>query len=43
MEEAWVLRYAKDISQARRAWLEPRNVLNTLPLDEFLGAVTSKG
>jgi DNA polymerase (family X) len=31
------------ISQARRAWLEPRNVLNTLPLDEFLAAVTSKG
>ena len=30
------------ISQARRAWLEPGNVLNTLPLDEFLTAVTSK-
>jgi DNA polymerase (family 10) len=28
------------ISQARRAWLEPRNVLNTLPLKEFLAAVT---
>jgi DNA polymerase (family 10) len=28
------------ISQARRAWLEPRNVLNTLPLDDFLTAVT---
>ena len=28
------------VSQARRAWLEPRNVLNTLPLDEFLAAVT---
>ena len=26
------------VSQARRAWLEPRNVLNTLPLDEFLAA-----
>ena len=31
------------ISQARRAWLEPRNVLNTLPLKEFLPAITSKG
>jgi DNA polymerase (family 10) len=30
-------------SQARRAWLEPRNVLNTLPLDEFLRAVTDHG
>jgi len=28
------------ISQARRAWLEPGNVLNTLPLDGFLAAVT---
>jgi hypothetical protein len=28
------------VSQARRAWLEPRNVLNTLPLDQFLAAVT---
>jgi len=28
------------ISQARRAWLEPQNVLNTLPLDEFLAQVT---
>ncbi len=28
------------VSQARRAWLEPRNVLNTLPLNEFLAAVT---
>jgi putative hydrolase len=27
------------VSQARRAWLEPRNVLNTLPLKEFLAAV----
>jgi DNA polymerase (family 10) len=31
------------ISQARRAWLEPRNVLNTLPLDEFLKQVRLKG
>ena len=31
------------ISQARRAWLEPGNVLNTLPLNGFLAAVTSKG
>ncbi len=30
------------ISQARRAWLEPGNVLNTLPLAEFLPAVTEK-
>src|SRR4051794_33265261 len=28
------------VSQARRAWLEPRNVLNTLPLNDFLAAVT---
>lgn len=28
------------VSQARRAWLEPRHVLNTLPLDEFLATVT---
>ncbi len=28
------------ISQARRAWFEPRSVLNTLPLKEFLAAVT---
>jgi DNA polymerase (family 10) len=30
------------VAQARRAWLEPKNVLNTLPLDEFLAAVTTK-
>ncbi|MEO6349645.1 MAG: DNA polymerase/3'-5' exonuclease PolX [Candidatus Limnocylindrales bacterium] len=30
------------ISQAQRAWLEPGNVLNTLPLDEFLVAATEK-
>jgi DNA polymerase (family 10) len=29
------------VAQARRAWLEPKNVLNTLPLDEFLPAVTT--
>lgn len=28
------------VSQARRAWLQPANVLNTLPLDDFLAAVT---
>jgi DNA polymerase (family 10) len=28
------------VSQARRAWLEPGNVLNTLPLEGFLAAVT---
>jgi DNA polymerase (family X) len=26
------------IEQARRAWLEPRNVLNTLPREEMLRA-----
>ena len=31
------------ISQARRAWLEPRDVLNTLPVGEFLKAVTKDG
>ncbi len=31
------------ISQARRAWLEPANVLNTLPVDDFLAAVTDHG
>ena len=30
------------ISQARRAWLEPRDVLNTLPLADFLAAVASR-
>jgi DNA polymerase (family 10) len=30
------------VAQARRAWLEPANVLNTLPLAEFLPAVTTK-
>jgi len=28
------------VSQARRAWLESRNVLNTLPPEDFLAAVT---
>ena len=28
------------VAQARRAWLEPRNVLNTLPFDDFLAQVT---
>ena len=31
------------VSQARRAWLEPRNVLNTLPVEQFLAAVTDHG
>jgi DNA polymerase (family 10) len=31
------------ISQARRAWLEPHNVLNTLPLAEFLVQARLKG
>jgi DNA polymerase (family 10) len=31
------------VSQARRAWLEPANVLNTLSLDEFVAAVTDHG
>ena len=28
------------VTQARRAWLEPKNVLNTLPLDDFVAQVT---
>jgi DNA polymerase (family 10) len=28
------------ISQARRAWLQPKNVLNTLPLEDFLAQAT---
>jgi len=28
------------VAQARRAWLEPKNVLNTLPLDKFVAAAT---
>ncbi len=27
------------VEQARRAWLEPKHVLNTRPLDEFLAAI----
>jgi DNA polymerase (family 10) len=27
------------IEQARRAWLEPQNVLNTLPYKELIGAI----
>jgi DNA polymerase (family X) len=30
------------ISQARRAWLEPTDILNTLPLSDFLAAVRKK-
>jgi DNA polymerase (family 10) len=32
-----LMRYG--IEQARRAWLEPKNVLNTLPLKDFLAAL----
>jgi DNA polymerase (family 10) len=31
------------VSQARRAWIEPHNVLNTLALDQFLKQVRLKG
>jgi len=31
------------VSQARRAWIEPHNVLNTLPLNEFLVSARLKG
>ena len=31
------------VSQARRAWFQPSNVLNTLPLDQFLKSVRLKG
>jgi DNA polymerase (family 10) len=31
------------VEQARRAWLEPRHVLNTLPLDQFLAAIKKPG
>jgi DNA polymerase (family 10) len=31
------------VSQARRAWFERADVLNTLPLDEFVAAVTDHG
>jgi DNA polymerase (family X) len=31
------------VAQARRAWLEPDDVVNTLPLDQFLVAVAEKG
>ncbi len=31
------------VSQARRAWFEPGNVLNTLSLEEFVAAVTDHG
>ncbi|HWH24639.1 MAG TPA: DNA polymerase/3'-5' exonuclease PolX [Candidatus Limnocylindria bacterium] len=31
------------VAQARRAWLEPANVLNTLPLEGFLAALSAKG
>jgi len=32
-----LMRYG--IQQARRAWLEPENVLNTLPYKELIGAL----
>jgi DNA polymerase (family 10) len=31
------------VEQARRAWLEPHHVLNTLPLDQFLAAIKEPG
>ncbi|HSH21578.1 MAG TPA: DNA polymerase/3'-5' exonuclease PolX [Candidatus Caenarcaniphilales bacterium] len=31
------------VAMARRAWLEPADVANTLPLDEFLDLVAGKG
>jgi DNA polymerase (family 10) len=31
------------VEQARRAWLEPEHVLNTLPLERFLEAIKKKG
>jgi DNA polymerase (family 10) len=36
-DELDLMRYGVD--QARRAWLEPGDVLNCLPLDEFLSAI----
>ena len=39
-EELEYVRWGVD--QARRAWVEPRHVLNTLPLDELLAWVAGK-
>ena len=39
-EELEYVRWGVD--QARRAWVEPRNVLNTRPLDELLAWVAGK-
>ena len=39
-EELGYVRWGVD--QARRAWVEPRNVLNTRPLDELLAWVAAK-
>ena len=39
-EELGYVRWGVD--QARRAWVEPRHVLNTLPLDELLAWVAGK-
>jgi DNA polymerase (family 10) len=38
-EHLALMRYG--VEQARRAWLEPEDVLNTLPLDDFLVALRS--
>jgi DNA polymerase (family 10) len=39
-ELAWI---RHGVEQARRAWLEPRHVLNTLPLEGLLGAIGREG
>jgi DNA polymerase (family 10) len=39
-EELHYVRWGVD--QARRAWVEPRHVLNTRPLDELLAWVAGK-
>jgi DNA polymerase (family X) len=31
------------VAMARRAWLEPADVVNTLPLDEFLRVISARG
>jgi DNA polymerase (family 10) len=40
VEELGFMRYG--IDQARRAWLKPKNVLNTLPPDSFLSSFKEK-
>jgi DNA polymerase (family 10) len=37
------LKYMKyGVTTARRGWIEKRDVINTLPLDEFLAALRPK-